>query len=420
MKRSLYQAVCVSLPKGLGGLLTILLNGILLTRMTPAEFGVYAVCLLICTLADGVMGSAIDMSAVKLASSHRLQDGRRATAIEHWAVLVKLGFSAGVLLLLSPWLTPLSMALFHREDPVLLTLALVVAAGVLAMRSVALNLQLSQRFEAYAGLELLAQALRVIGITAVLLWWQPSALTLTLASLGGTVLAVLGGLRIAGLNWPTAPLRWADGRELMVSLRWMLATFALSAIYVRADMLALTQWSSIEQVGLFAAAQVFAFVPELFGMWVAVVFSPRVLPSHADGSLRPLMRRVQGSIGSLAVVAALLAWLVLQWLPSWVPRDFARSTDILWPLLLGALAGMVAMPVTIPFVMFSRPGFILAYDLLSLPLLLLAYYWAIRHFGAVGAAWISAGSRIIKSTALQVCAWTWAQPGLRTNLSMPQ
>ena len=420
MKRSLYQAVCVSLPKGTGGLLTILLNGILLTRMTPAEFGVYAVCLLLCTLADGVIGAAIDMSAVKLASSRRAHDRRGAAAVEHWAALVKLGVSVVVLLLLSPWLAPLSMALFHREDPVLLALALVVAAGVLAMRSIALNLQLSQRFEAYAGLELLAQTLRVVGIVAVLQWWQPSALTLTLASVGGIALTVLGGLWIMRRSWTAAPLRWADGRELMISLRWMLATFALSAIYVRADLLALTQWSSIEQVGLFAAAQVFAFVPELFGMWVAVVFSPRVMPAHADGTLRPMMRKVQGSIGSLALVAALLAWLVLQWLPGWVPPAFARSTDILWPLLLGALAGMVAMPVTVPFVMFSRPGFILTYDLLSLPFLLLAYYWAIQSFGAVGAAWISAGSRIIKSTALQACAWAWAQPGRHPNLSMHQ
>ncbi|WP_457424708.1 lipopolysaccharide biosynthesis protein [Roseateles sp. P5_E7] len=418
MKRSLYQAVCVSLPKGLGGLLTIVLNGVLLTRMTAAEFGVYALCLLICTLADGVIGSAVDMSAVKLASVHRLQDSRRSAAIEQWAALIKIGFGLLLLLALSPWLAPLSTALFHREDPLLLALALIVAVGVLAMRSVALNMQLAQRFEAYAGLELWAQTLRVVGILAVLQWWQPSALALTLASVAGTTLAVLGGLRIARLGWPAAPLRWADGRELLVSLRWMLATFALSAIYVRLDLLALTRWSGIEQVGLFAAAQVFAFVPELFGMWVAVVFSGRVLPSHADGSLRPLMRRVQGSIASLAVVAALLTWLLLQWLPAWMPAAFVRSTDILWPLLLGALAGMVALPVTVPFVMFSRPGFILSYDLVSLPLLVLAYYWAIQHFGAVGAAWVSAVSRIIKSTALQACAWVWAQPGPRATLSM--
>jgi O-antigen/teichoic acid export membrane protein len=418
LKRSLFQTVCVSLPKGLGGLLTVVLNGILLTRMTPAEFGVYAICLLVVTLADGVLGSAVDMSAVKLASQHRQHDARRAAAVEHWAAVIKFAISALVLLILSPLLAPLSAALFHREDPGLLLLALVVAAGVLMMRSVGLNLQLSQRFEAYAGLELWAQTLRVVGILAVLQWWQPSALALTLASLAGTVLAVLGGLRIAGIRWPAEPLRWADGRELLLSLRWMLATFALSALYVRVDLLALTQWSTIEQVGLFAAAQVFAFVPELFGMWVAVVFSPRVMPCHADGSLRTLMRRVQGGIGALAVATALGVWLLLNWLPGWVPPAFASATDILWPLLLGALAGMVALPVTVPFVMFSRPGFILAYDLLTLPLLLLAYYWAIPQFGAVGAAWVSAVGRIIKSVALQLCAWAWAPPRLRAHLSV--
>ena len=419
--RTLYQTACVAVPKGLGGVVTIGLNGLLLTRMTPAEFGVYSVCLLLVTLADGVLGAAVDMSAVKLASLHRLQDPRRAAAAEQWAAVFKIGLSLLLIGLLLPALPQLSQALFHRSDAALLLLAMTVAAAVLLMRSLFTHLQLGGRFAAYAGLEMLAQSLRVAGIAAVLLWWQPSAWTLTLAALAGTGLAVLGGLGIAKLGLGLAPwrLRWSDGSELLHTLRWMLLTFALSSLYARLDILLLTQWSSIDQVGLFAAAQVFAFVPELFGMWLAVVFSPRVAPAQADATLRVLLLRVQSVVGAAALAAGLLIGGLLSALSaSWLGK-YAGVAELLMPLLLGALAGMVAMPVSVPFVMFARPRFIVTYDLLSAPLLLLAYHLAIDHGGAVGAAWVSGCARLIKAAVLLASAWIWAHPARPEELTQP-
>lgn len=417
--RTLYQTLCVAMPKGLGGFVTIGLNGLLLTRLTPAEFGVYSICLLLVTLADGVLGAAIDMSAVKLASLHRLHDPRRAIAAEQWAALFKVGLSLLLIALLLPALPHLSQALFHRSDAALLLLAMTVAAGVLLMRSLFTHLQLGGRFAAYAGLELLAQSLRVAGIAAVLLWWQPSAWTLTLAALSGTGLAVLGGLRISNLRFTPWRLRWSDGFELLHTLRWMLLTFALSSLYARLDILLLTQWSTIDQVGLFAAAQVFAFVPELFGMWLAVVFSPRVAPAQADASLRGLMLRVQSVVGAAALAAGLLIGGLLSALPGSLPGKYSGAAELLMPLLLGSLAGMVALPVSVPFVMFAKPRFIVTYDLLSAPLLLLAYHLAIQHGGAVGAAWVSGCARLLKAAVLLVSAWLWAQPARLERIKPP-
>ena len=410
MKGALFQAACVAIPKGLGGLLTILLNGVLLVRMTPIEFGVYSICLTLVTLADAVLGSAVDMSAVKLASSYRLNDVRRAVAIEQWAVSVKLGLTVLVMAIMLPMAPTISETLFHREDPALLTLVLVVAAGVLQMRSISTHLQLRGRFAHYAGLELLAQAMRVLGIGAVLMWFTPSAMSLSLAALAGTLLALVGGIQITRLRWQPLQLKWADGREFLHSLRWIFATFAFSSMLGRIDLLLLTHWSTMDQVGLFAAAQVFAMIPELLGLWLAVVFSPRVAPARENGTLRRMMIRVQLGLGALAALIALAGWLVLQWGVQWLPAGYASSADILVPLVLGALAGMMALPVTMPFIMFTKPRFIFIYDLVTLPFLLLAYHWAIAHSGAMGAAWVAAISRFLKSITLQVLAWRWSRP----------
>lgn len=414
MKATLLQMACVTIPKGLGGVLTIVLNGVLLARMTPAEFGVYSVCLTLVILAEAVLGTAIDMSAVKIASAYSRCDMQRVVAVEQWAIIVKLGVSALTLSTLLAFAASASQALFHRHDPILLALTLSVAAGVLMMRSLSTHLQLRQRFGAYASLELLAQALRVCGIAAVLMWFDPSAEMLIWAALAGTLLSLIGGLQITQLRWQHWCLEWSDGKEFLRTLRWMLATIAFSSLLSRIDLLLLTRWSSIEQVGVFAAAQLFALIPEMLGLWLTVVFSPRVVPARADGTLLRLMARVQICLGAFALVVGFGAWILLQSGAIGLPASYGQSTEVLMPLLIGALTGMLALPVTMPYLLFTRPRFTLAFDLLSLPLLVLVYHWAISESGAVGAAWVSGGTRIIKAVVLQASAWWWARQGSNT------
>ena len=408
MKRALFQVLCVAAPKALGGVLAVLLNGLLLTQLSPAEFGIYVLCLTFVTLADGVLGAAVDMAAIKLVSASRALNPAHAAEVERWALVMKLGFVTGLIALVLPMARPLSASLFHREDPGLLMLALTVTVSVLTLRSIGLHLQLAQRFPAYAGLELTAQSMRVGGVVAVLLWWQPSATTLTWAALAGGLLSLLGGLAIVRprwQRWSSWTLRRDVGRQVLHAAGWMLVIFAFSSLLARADIFLLSQWSTIEQVGLYGAAQVFASIPEMFGLWLGVVFSPRVAPAKAAGRLRPLMLRLQAALFCLAVLLGAVLAVLLRWLPEWLPASFTGASAILLPLLIGALAGLFVMPFVVPCVVFLRPRFVFYLDLFSLPFLLLAYYWAITHSGALGAAWVSAAARTIKAALLQVAAW---------------
>jgi len=413
MNKSLQQTACVALPKGLGGVLTVVLNSILLTHMAPADFGAYAICLTLVALADGVLGAAIDMSVVKLASVHRLHDQARAAAVERWGVAVKLAASLALVSVTLALAGPLSSALFKRPEPELLVLAMAVASGVLLLRSAFLNLQLQQRFGAYAGLELLAQALRVGGIGAVLLWLRPSAQVLMAVAALCTLTALLGA---AWLVRPRLPRRGLlprrEGRELAHALHWIFITFAFSALLSRADLLLLTQYSTLEQVGLFAAAQVLAQIPELLGSYLAVVVSPKVAPASHAGTLLGLMARVQGGLLALSLLVLLSGFGLLYFGAAWLPKGYAGSAQVLVFLLAGSLAAMCAFPVAIPYLMFVKPDFIFKLDLYTLPLLLAAYYFAIPEAGAIGAAWVSGGARLLKLGLMQACAWNWARQGL--------
>lgn len=415
MRKSLLQTACVAVPKGLGGVLTVLLNGVLLSHMAPGDFGIYAICLTLVALADGVLGSAIDMSVVKLASVYRLDDLPRADAVERWGVAIKLMITVALVCTALPMAGPLSSTVFKHPSPQLLMLVLGVAGGVLLLRSAFLHLQLQQRFGAYAMLELLAQALRVGGIAAVLLWSQASAQSLMTMSVVCTLVALLSAGWLVRFRLPQqAILPGREGRELIRALRWMFVTFAFSAFLSRADLLLLTQFSTLEQVGLFAAGQVFAQIPELLGSYLAVVVSPKVAPASRAGTLLTLMLWVQGSMMVIAIVLVVAVFAFMHFGAAWLPHGYTGSVEVLILLLAGSLAAMFAFPVAIPYIMFFKPDFIFKLDLYTLPLLLVAYYFAIPSAGAIGAAWVSGGARLFKLGLMLICTWIWARRSLST------
>lgn len=424
MKAALFQVACVAIPKALGGVIALGINALLMHHIGPAEFGVYAVCLTLTALADGVLGSAIDMSVVKLASAARVAHPARALAYERVGLLIKLALTAAALLLATLLAQPLSEGLFHRDDAPLLLMALAGSAGVLLLRSTFLHLQLSQRFGWYAILESVAQALRVAG-AAVAVWvLTPSAGTLIGAGLVGNGLALLLGVALAPALWlmwlarrphhsgaVSAGTARTDGaaRELIRTLPWILLTFAFSAAITRIDLLLLAQWSTMEQAGIYAAGQVFAQIPELLGTYLAVVMSPKVAPATQQGRLPTLLSRVQKPLLLAALALGACALLSIELARGWLPAEYAASAGVFMLLLAGSLAAMCAFPLVIPFVMFTKPRFIFQLDLATLPFILLAYAWAIPRFGAIGAAWVTGVSRLAKLGILQACAWAWAR-----------
>jgi hypothetical protein len=69
---------------------------------------------------------------------------------------------------------------------------------------------------------------------------------------------------------------------------------------------------------------------------------------------------------------------------------------------------MAIFPLTLPFLLFVRPRFFFVMDCLSLPILLTLYIFAIKHHGALGAAWVTAASKVIKGLLAQIVAWKLA------------
>ena len=102
--------------------------------------------------------------------------------------------------------------------------------------------------------------------------------------------------------------------------------------------------------------------------------------------------------------------------PMLLPEAYTRSASIFLILLPGALATLITLPLTLPFLMFKRPRFLLMLDLISAPLLALLFFLAIREHGAIGAAWVTTLSRFAKAGLAQLLAWRLASAEQDTPL----
>ncbi|MFQ5973230.1 MAG: lipopolysaccharide biosynthesis protein [Alphaproteobacteria bacterium] len=170
-------------------------------------------------------------------------------------------------------------------------------------------------------------------------------------------------------------------------------------------------WRSLlEDVGLYAGAQVYTMVPDLLGSYLAVVLSPRIMPLYRAGRFFSFYWRTQLAVAGVAIGLYglfLASSGLLQ--DTLFPASFDASHPVILVLMPGALAGMISFPLTLSFVMFLRPRFLLWLDLATLPLLVALYVYAIDGYGVVGAAWVTTGMRLAKTVIVQIVAWRWAR-----------
>jgi hypothetical protein len=146
----------------------------------------------------------------------------------------------------------------------------------------------------------------------------------------------------------------------------------------------------------------------LLGNYLSVVVSPRLLRLWSAGTLPSLLRRlmVLGTVASALIYAA--AWLLLT-RTDLFPAGFQPSARLLLVLLPGALAGMIALAVPVPFLMFARPRFIFTVDMFTLPLVVALFAWLTARHGALGAAIAASISRCAKTSVLVAAAWHLAR-----------
>lgn len=400
LKKGLSELLFVAMPKAAAGVLMLALNLALVSRLEPDEFGIFTLALGAVLLLDSVIGGAMDMAVLRLAPLRQAQDPEGARAIEFAALLVKLGVMLAIIPLLAataPWI---AQTLLHRSDAThFVWLIATCTAALLAMRSTLAHCQVIGDFRAYGAVEWV-NVLSRFGVAGVLLVIGIRHADAYIAAiLVGPVAATLFNLNRIRVQWRYGWNRWkSEVPVLLLRASAYLPTLAIGAVLARLDIYVLSVRSDLVQVGLLGAALAIACIPELLGSYMMAVLAPRVMPAARERRLPGLFIRVQGALLAMSVVSMLLAWL---WLPDvlalLLPTRFLAAAPVILVMLLGGFAFLVSLPFLMPLLLFLRPRFMFYLDCAFLIPTLAAYVVSVDSYGAIGAAWVTAISRLART-----------------------
>ncbi len=414
VSKSAAEFVLVAVPKVLGAGIQLFVNVLLLRVLGPEISGVLFVCISSVLLGDAVLGSALDLAVLRLATGRNPADGQSALAVQKAAVLLKLAGCVTFGLLAGPFARPISRIVFHSEAySGLLFLSLAALFGLLLLRSVQTCFQVSRRFLLYGTTDLCHTALKFggVGLIAVATSLTP-AIVLTLYAAAPIVVAI-AMILFAGKDVLTTPLHRGDVIRLLQLFKWYVGGAATGSVTSRMDLFLLSAFAGSRQAGVFSAAQTMIVPFQLLGMYLGVVFAPRVMPLWETGRLSSVYARFQTAIALLSVVCYVLAVAVGSAIISRiVPASFSGTSTLVFILLPSSLTSLINFPWTVSFLMFTHPRFLMCFDACALLILGVVYWQAVERYGAAGAAAVTSLFAIFKTCVLQVLAVVTMKRGL--------
>lgn len=409
--RHFQHLLLVAAPKVAHGVGLLSLNILLIRFFDPASYGAYSLCVASIIIGDAVIGSPLDLGVLRLAPLYRIDDRARSFRIEAAAFWLKMGlllFLGIGLLLTAPALARL---LFHRDG---LTHLVYITYGALAatlmLRSCLAHLQVDKRFPEYGLVDWMNTLSKFGSIGVLLAFAERSPATVLIGFVFGPTLAFVIGM--ATFAWDRGWIMRFDAshlRELAGHLKWIVPVTAVGSIRDRMDIYFLTLWSTAAEVGIFSAARAVAMIPDLLGMYMGVVVAPRIMPLYRERRFYRPFKKMQIALKLAAVLILGGGIAALALAEPIVPEAYRPSIPVFIVLLAGTLTGFVSHPVVAPFLMFLRPRFALYLDLVAMPLMVAGYAYAIDSDGALGAAWVTAGARIVLAIAAHSATWIWVR-----------
>jgi O-antigen/teichoic acid export membrane protein len=393
------SAALVMGAKLFGGVSIVLLNIWVARHLPPASFGVFALATTGLLMLDGMVGAALDAAVI---GSVAETPGLRPTGAERVAVLLKIGAGAaacvgvpGVMFLVA-----------GRAAATVAALACLGGTGLLLHRSVLVYFQLRERFAWYGAADLAHTAARW-GCVALVLnagYASPSA-TLGAYAAASWCIASFALLVVPFWTKRAASISASEFQAVTRRVWTALATTGVGALVARLDLLLLGVVATSRETGILAAAATVALAPTWLGAYLAPVFTGRILPYCRERRLQRFFRDVQLGLLVLAVIGAAVGVVAAPVaIGHLLPPSYAPAAGVVPVLLTAGAAGFFTFPLVLHTLLFLSPRTYLVMDLVSLPVLIPLYLVAGREAGALGVAWVTAGSAVLKACIAHAAA----------------
>ncbi len=376
--------------------LGIVSSSLLARGLGPTGLGVFSVIsvwmTIAVTLGDvGVTKSAVRFIAVELLDQpdDALATGRVFTAFR---MAGALAVTAAILLLATPLASALGLQPLHQGR----TLLALAALGVLATSFSSVPATILQALKRFSGLfatQTLNISLTVALVAALFVAGQITVASALVIGILTAVAATLLGYRLLPAPWrgtlriPARPqLVGPTARRLLGFGKWLWVSTLLSVVLAQVDLLLVNRYTDPQAAGYYAIALNLSLKVDILNQTLQVVLLPTVAAlttlAQMRGYLQDSLRRSLALTGLLVLVALVARPFILVVYGA----SYAPAVPLFYLLLVVAAFDLLTLPVLLLAFPLDAPKVIAASHLLRVAVMLAASAWLIPLWGGAGAA----------------------------------
>jgi len=394
----LKQLTVVTVARGIGFVLAIATNILLVRLLGPAEYGFLALSLALITIFIGILSEALDVALLRFLPLHLATNSGRAERYFLSAVTLKGIFMVGLAVVgflamdsVAPWL---SLTEGRTE---LLSWSLVGVAGTMLLRSCVAYYQATHQLRRFVYAELCHTLCKLffVGFCAAM-----GVLTAINAVAGlGLIALVVGVLtcgylvKSEGIVLKAAPEQTA---EVWHFTKWVMLSFTIATMYSRADIPLLAHFRGAAEVGHYSAAITLSSVSEIILSFAGGAVTPKIMLWMEQGRMTDFLRRclLYGMVPCLVAIVGV--WILAEPIIGLLYSETYRPTVFLFQILsTGTLLWCLALPLAAPLVCMHRPRWEVLQNIMVLLLMAGGSVLLIPSYGAIGTAYLVSGLKIL-------------------------
>lgn len=394
----LKQLTVVTLGRGIGFVLAIGTNILLVRLLGPAEYGFLALSLALITIFIGILSEALDVALLRFVPLKLATDSGRAELYFLSAITLKGMLMAGLAIAGFVAMDSVGGWLSLTEDrKELLGWSLVGVAGTMLLRSCVAYYQATHQLRRFVYAELCHTLCKLffVGSCAVM-----GVLTATTAMAGLGLIALVVGVITCGylVKSEGFTLKWVPEQtaEVWHFTKWVMLSFTIATIHSRADIPLLAHFRGATEVGHYSAAITLSSVSEIILSFAGGAVTPKIMGWMEQGRMTDFLRRclLYGIVPCLVAIGAV--WILAEPLIGLLYSETYRPTVFLFQILsTGTLLWCLALPLAAPLVCMHRPRWEVLQNILVLLLMAAGSVLLIPSYGAIGTAYLVSGIKIL-------------------------
>lgn len=401
MKALLKQTALVFAGKMAAACLGFAMSLVVARLMGPDAFGLFSLFVVILILGNDLLGDGLNPGVVRYYAMHSLTNPIRASEVLTNALALRLLLGIPVVLLGAVLGGQIAERLFQNPAYVLpIILGLVGSLGAALWSFDLAAWQSRQDFITYSLMVGLVNLLRVLSLPVLILMGH-----LTLGAVMGLhvvffYMCTLAGLWLLRSHLTTFRLNGALLRELFRFSKWPAMASTCFLLQVNLGVPVLNYFYSSREAGVYAAGSSLLQGIDFLTISLLTTLLPKVSQLTSLEQCRAYVQRSFPMYLGLAVCLVPVIFLARPLVIGLFGTAYEGTIPVFQILFVGALGTLVTHPLYLVLYTINRPQLYTFSGIVALAGWILAGFWLIPEYGAVGAAWTTLFARLVQSVMI--------------------